>query len=132
MCEASSKATNSTNSLYPIRRATLLKTDNTFKNQFIAPEWEELQYNYELAYDIPYKDQIDMYAIWQKFCGQAISADTWYNMRGDNKTRSLKTSINELNYFIKMGLKTSYYTVMDTDAEEEESTAGCGSGGCSI
>lgn len=133
-CEASSKATNSTNGLYPIRRPTLLKTDNSYKNIFIAPEYERLQNYYEFGFDIPYYDMIDCYAIFQKFCGQAISADTYYDMRGDNKTRSLRESIEELAYFFKMGIKTSYYTVMDTDSEEDPDTSasGCESGACTL
>ena len=109
--ESSSIAGNTTNSLYPIREKVVVKTSGTNKNVFLAPDWEELKDNYQMAWDVPIKDQTEMYAIFQKFCGQAISADFWRAFKdGETPRISLKELFNNWLYRIKCGVKSKYYT----------------------
>lgn len=109
--ESSSIAGNTTNSLYPIREKVLVKTSGTNKNVFLAPDWEELKDRYQMAWDVPVKDQTEMYAIFQKFCGQGISADFWRSFKeGEVPRISLKELLNNWLYRITCGVKTKYYT----------------------
>lgn len=109
--ESSSIAGNTTNSLYSIREKVVVKTSGTNKNVFLAPDWEELKDNYQMAWDVPIKDQTEMYAIFQKFCGQAISADFWRAFKdGETPRISLKELFNNWLYRIKCGVKSKYYT----------------------
>lgn len=124
-CESSSAASGHTNGLYPIRSGKVVKTSGTNKNLFIAPEWEALKSQYELAWDVPTKDLIDCYAAVQCFTGQAISADLYISYNSDGKREiSSKQLLEEWLYRVKMGLKTRYYinsrTGVDLSTMEED------------
>jgi ribonucleoside-diphosphate reductase alpha subunit len=109
--ESSSVAGNTTNSIYPLRRLVTVKASGTNKTVFIAPDMEELKSNYELAWDIPTKDMTEMYAIFQKFTGQGISADYYRKFKnGEPKKISSKELMLNWFYRIKCGLKTKYYS----------------------
>jgi ribonucleoside-diphosphate reductase alpha chain len=131
--ESSSQNLNATNSLYPIRDGNVLKTDGAKTNLFIAPNWTELQYNYELAWDVDVKDLVDHYAIFQKFTDQAISADYYHDFtRAGNEQLGNKKLLKDFVYKHQMGVKTQYYTNSRTNDSESNQEAGCGSGGCSL
>lgn len=109
--ESSSIAGNTTNSIYPIREPVVSKTSGTNKNVFIAPDWEMLKDNYQFAWDIAQKDMIEMYAIFQKFTGQGISADFYRSFKEGEQPRISAKELFELwLYRIKCGMKTVYYT----------------------
>lgn len=132
-CESSSQVLNSVNGLYPIRRGKIVKTDGANVNVSIAPHFEELQWNYEIAWDIDTKHLVDHYAIFQKFNDQSISADFYHDFTKPNSELTKKKLYSDFLYKIKMGLKTQYYTNSKTNSEDEGSTAAsCGSGGCSL
>lgn len=117
-CESSSVGSGTTNGLYPIRSFKVVKTSGTNKNLFIAPELEKLKQNYELAWNIPTKDMIDVYAIVQKFTGQGISADLYIKYAKDAERKvSVKDMLTEFLYMTKMGLKTRYYVNSSTGVE---------------
>lgn len=137
--ETSSKASGSTNSVYPIRELTLKKTDDSSSTYWAAPEGERLKDKYEMAWDIPVQRMIDIYSIIQKWCDQSISADL-YKRVGLDKIKSDEI-ITDYLYMVKMGMKTRYYynsmtskklkadeseVVVDDDAGE------CTGGVCSI
>lgn len=126
--EASSKASGTTNGLYPIRDYTLIKTDDSSVTYWAAPEGEKLRKWYELAWDIPTKDMIDCYAIFQKFCDQGISADLYRKVVGDTTVDST-TLLNEYLYMTKMGLKSRYYQVSKTS---DGLDSGCAGGACTL
>lgn len=136
--ESSSISTNTTNSVYPIRNYKIIKTSGNNKNLFIAPDLDELKEEYELAWDIDTKDLIDVYAVLQKFTGQAISADLYMmydDTEGERKV-STKKLLTDFLYMTKMGLKTRYYLnsaagVKKSQPEQVESV-GCDSGACSL
>ena len=128
--ESSSIAGNTTNSIYPIRRAVVSKSSGTNKNVFIAPDWEMLKGSYQFAWDIPQKDMIEMYAIFQKFCGQSISADSYRSFKEGETPRISATELIELwLYRIKCGMKTKYYTNTESGVKpivvDETDCAGC-------
>lgn len=108
--ESSSLATNTTNGLYPIREPVLSKKSPQGTVLFLAPEYEKYQEFYERAWDIPTKDLIEIYAITQKFTGQAISSDFYldYSKLPGGKI-SQKDSLSNLIYATKLGMKTHYY-----------------------
>lgn len=109
--ESSSIAGNTTNGLYPIRAYAVIKTSGTNKTVFIAPDAEELRGSYQLAWDVPTKDMTEMYAIFQKFCGQGISADYYRKFDADKPRQiSAKELLTDWIYRIKCGLKTKYYS----------------------
>jgi len=128
--ESSSIAGNTTNSIYPIRRAVVSKSSGTNKNVFIAPDWEMLKGSYQFAWDIPQKDMIEMYAIFQKFCGQSISADSYRSFKEGETPRISAIELIELwLYRIKCGMKTKYYTNTESGVKpivvDETDCAGC-------
>jgi len=131
-CESSSIASNTTNGLYPIRESVVIKVNGTEKSVFIAPDWEDLQHTYQSAWIVPTFDLIDHYAIYQKWCGQGISADLYVSY-SDNANRKvgIKKLLKEWLYATKMGMKTRYYLNSATGTKVEEER-GCASGSCSV
>lgn len=123
--ESSSKASGTTNGVYPVRELTLLKTDLGNVINWAAPEGEKLAKWYESAWDIETKDMVDMYAIVQKWTDQAISADLYRKLIGSDVVTT-KEMISDYLYMTKMGMKTQYYVnsytastgTVNTDSEE--------------
>lgn len=132
--ESSSIAGNTTNGLYPIRDYVVIKTSGTNKTVFIAPDLEEVKDAYQLAWDVPTKDMTEMYAIFQKFCGQGISADFYRKFDVDKPRRiSAKELMQDWFYRIKCGLKSKYYSNSAAGHKlSEVADVGCGSGGCTL
>lgn len=130
--ESSSLASGGVNGLYPIRALKVVKTSGNNKNLFLAPKSEELKWDYELAWDIPTRDMIDVYAVVQKFTGQAISADLYlkYGATAGDRKISARDLLEQFLYLTKMGLKTRYYVNSSTGVEEPESK--CDAGGCTL
>lgn len=106
--ESSSKASGTTNGVYPIRELTLMKTDLSNVVYWAAPEGERLQKWYESAWDISTKDLTDCYAIIQKWTDQSISADFYRKIIGSDVVTT-KEMLTDYLYMTKMGLKTRYY-----------------------
>lgn len=136
-CESSSVASNTSNGLYPIRNSVVIKTDGDSKKVFIAPDWDNLKDAYQFAYDIPTKDIIEMYAIFQKFCGQTISADVYHRYAEDGSDRKIgsKQLLQEFLYRHKCGMKSRYYVnsasgVSTNNSNNDEGA--CASGACKM
>jgi len=129
----SSKASATTNGLYPIRDLSMLKTDNNIVINWCAPDSDKIGKRYELAWDIASRDMIDCYAIVQKFTDQGISSDLYRKIVGDEVVGS-KEMLSDYFYMTKMGLKTRYYvnskTSDGTDLNASEDI--CGGGGCTL
>lgn len=126
-CESSSIASGHTNSLYPIRAYKVVKTSGTNKNLFIAPDLDRLKDRYELAWNVPWKDMTEVYAVVQKFTGQAISADFYVRYDAEKREVSAKQLLGDWLHRVKLGLKTRYYINSATGEEvpEEEVDDGC-------
>jgi ribonucleoside-diphosphate reductase alpha chain len=124
--ESSSIAGNTTNSIYPIRELVVVKTSGTNKNVFLAPDLEELKDAYQLAWDVSAKDITEMYGIFQKFCGQAISADKYRTFRaGVTPKISATEMFEDWLYRITCGLKSGYYSNTKAGLTLEEDEADC-------
>jgi len=132
--ESSSKASGTTNGLYPARDLSLKKGDADNMIYWAAPEGEKLNRWYELAWDVPTMDMIDTYAIFQKFTDQGISGDEFRRILGDEKVGS-KEMITNFLYMTKMGLKTRYYVntkTTDGTSLDTEDEPGCDGGFCTL
>ena len=102
---------------------------------------------YQIAWDIAPKDLIDCYAIIQKWTDQAISADLYRKLQGDEKVSSTEMLQGYFQRY-KLGLKQRYYQnsltakginmnssepVVGSDIQEDlQDDVGCSSGGCSL
>ena len=106
--ESSSKACGATNSIYPIRRLAMGKTDQDTAIHWAAPDSDLLDGHYQISYTIDWKDQVDMYAIFQKFTDQGISADM-YRRVGENEKVGSTELIEQGLYMTRMGMKSRYY-----------------------
>lgn len=140
--EASSKALGSTNSLYPVRRLVINKSDGGNVIQWAAPFSDDPAYKYDLAWNVETTDMIDCYAIFQKWTDQAISADLFRRFVGSEKITSDEL-LSVFFYMVKMGMKTRYYQNTETTAnlsldamesafENNEGERGCAGGACAL
>ncbi len=148
--ESSSKYSACTNSLMDLRELSIVKTDGDNSMYWVAPEADTLKDHYSIAWNRTRKQHTDTYAIFQKWADQAISADWYATLKGDEKVDSSQL-IEETNYMAMMGQKTVYYT--NTDSSDKEALSGimtrvrreveeddgldtsgpvCTSGGCSV
>ena len=64
--------------------------------------------NYQSAWDISTSDMIKAYAVMQKWTDQAISADLYVRIQGDEKISSSSIIADYLD-MVKYGMKTRYY-----------------------
>lgn len=106
--ESSSKASGAPNSVYPIRDLSLKKTDADNVLDWCAPDNDLIEDQYQLAWEIPFKKMVHVYAVIQKFTDQGISADFY-----KDRSKSLELNTEELitDYLekVKYGVKTKYY-----------------------
>ncbi len=106
--ESSSKASGTVNSIYPARELTIIKTDGNLTTYWAAPNSDKLGRFYELAWDIPTHDMIDVYGIFQKFTDQAISADLFRKIEGAEKITT-DEMLEDYFHMMRVGMKTRYY-----------------------
>jgi ribonucleoside-diphosphate reductase alpha chain len=106
--ESSTIAAGTTNGAYPIRDLYIMKTNDTQVNHWAAPEGTRLRNRYQSAWDIKTSDMIKVYAIMQKWTDQAISADLFVRIQGDEKVSS-SAMIQDYLDMVKYGMKTRYY-----------------------
>lgn len=106
--ESSSLASETTNGVYAIRDYDLLKTNDTNAVPYVVPDSTKLRDKYEIAWDIPTEQMIKVYAIIQKWTDQAISADLYRKMQGDEKVGTAEMLSNYLD-LVRYGVKTRYY-----------------------
>ena len=106
--ESSSLASETTNSIYPIRDFDLVKTNDTSAVPFVVPDSTRYKSRYERAWDISSSDLIKVYAVVQKWTDQAISADLYRKIQGDAKVGTTEM-LNTYFDLVKYGVKTRYY-----------------------
>lgn len=107
--ESSSLATNTTNGLYPVRELKMYKKSPQGSVFFLAPDAEVIGEIYQSAWDVPERDLIECYAIFQKFTGQSISSDFYRDYSKTGNKVSTKEAILNLIYAHQLGMKTQYY-----------------------
>ena len=106
--ESSSLASETTNSVYPIRDLDLVKTNDTNAVPFVVPDSTRYKNRYERAWDISSSDLIKVYAVIQKWTDQAISADLYQKLQGAAKVGTTEM-LNTYFDLVKYGVKTRYY-----------------------
>lgn len=148
----SSISGGTTNGIYPIRELYMNKTNETLSLNYVVPDSTKLKDKYESAWDISSDDLIDCYSVIQKWTDQAISADLYRVLQGDDKVSSTEMLKGYFRRY-KYGLKQRYYqnskttkginlnaseldkamddVVGSIDAEQDDQM-GCSSGGCSL
>lgn len=144
--ESSSISGATTNGIYPIRDFYLNKTNETLSISYVVPDSTKLKDKYQIAWDIAPKDLIDCYAIIQKWTDQAISADLYRKLQGDEKVSSTEMLQGYFQRY-KFGLKQRYYqnsltakginmnsseAAVAAGIEDLQDDGGCSSGGCSL
>lgn len=108
--ESSSKALGSTNSVYPIISLTITKKDGENNiSRWAAVDGDLLGDAYDRAYDITGKDHIEAYAIGQKWCDGAISADEFRSFSVGEEQVPFDEYFGNLSLMVKMGMKSRYY-----------------------
>lgn len=106
--ESSSISGATTNGLYPIRDFVLNKTNETQSVSYVVPDSTKLKHRYESAWEIPTDNLTKVYAVFQKWCDQGISADRYRKIQGDEKVGT-KEMITGFNTRYKYGIKQGYY-----------------------
>lgn len=136
--ESSSKSVGGTNSVYPIRNSTLIKTDNNITVRWAAPHSDDQDYDYQIAWDVPEADMLKTYAVMQKWIDQSISADLWRRIKDDDKVSS-RDLLNQYFTMVKYGVKTRYYynsntasSVSLTESGNINDNSNCVGGGCTL
>lgn len=121
--ESSSKALGQPNSIYPVRSATLSKTDGNVTIRWAAPASDDPDVAYQSAWDISELDMIKAYAVFQKFADQGISADLWRRIKDDDKIGSRELLSHYFAMF-KYGIKTRYYYNSNVASDKSVSRSG--------
>ena len=130
--ETSSVTIAATNGCEPIREFITYKSSSTGTIPFIVPEYKDLAFRYEQAFHIDNMRYAEIIGIMQKFIGQSISYNEYYDY---NKYKGGVIPIKEVArnwvYGAKMGIKTWYYLNSDVD-NGGAANQGCDSGGCTL
>lgn len=106
--ESSSKALFATNSIYAMRKAVMIKIDGNNVLRWAAPYSDDENYQYDTLWNHTLIEQNSLYAIFQKHCDQAISAD--WNVDFRNRVTISSTELIGAEFDrVEKGVKTRYY-----------------------
>lgn len=137
--ESSSKAAGAMNGIYPARQLSMVKTDGTNAVEWTAPGGDVYGAGYQMAWELTVVEQAKIYAIFQKWTDQSISAD-FYRDRSENFEIKHSDLMDEFSAFIYYGLKSRYYSNSLTGSSDEDDNVGfvgnsggsCASGACTL
>jgi ribonucleoside-diphosphate reductase alpha chain len=131
--ETSSKISNATNGIEPVRDLMVVKgSKDSYYNQ-IVPDIENVGHLYERVWDTKINHgYLELVGIMQKFVDQSISANTNYDPRKyEGGKVSLTEMLQDILYAYKLGVKTLYYhNTRDGSGEDVGEEANCDS--CTI
>lgn len=134
--ETSSQISNATNGIEPPRGYISIKASKDGILKQVVPDYQNLQENYELLWDIPSNDgYLQLVAIMQKFIDQTISANTNYDpSRFEGGKVPMKLLLKDLLTAYKLGVKTLYYHNTRDGAKDAQDDLddGCAGGACKI
>ncbi|MBU2712007.1 class 1a ribonucleoside-diphosphate reductase subunit alpha [Zooshikella harenae] len=134
--ETSSQISNATNGIEPPRGYISIKASKDGILKQVVPDYQNLQENYELLWDIPSNDgYLQLVAIMQKFIDQTISANTNYDpSRFEGSKVPMKLLLKDLLTAYKLGVKTLYYHNTRDGAKDAQDDLddGCAGGACKI
>lgn len=119
--ESSSVTIGATNGVEPVRQKLIIKSSRQGNIPQLAPNWDELQYDYEFAFDIDTREYIKCMAVLQMFVGQSISTNLYYDLnKYDNREIPMSEILGDTMYATKIGIKTLYYLNLDVSIQKEE------------
>ncbi|MBT0718070.1 ribonucleoside-diphosphate reductase subunit alpha [Rosenbergiella epipactidis] len=139
--ETSSQISNATNGIEPPRGYVSIKASKDGILRQVVPEYERLQDQYELLWEMPSNDgYLQLVGIMQKFVDQAISSNTNYDpTRYTGGKVPMQQLLKDLLTAYKFGVKTLYYQNTRDGAEDsqedllpEAEDDGCAGGACKI
>ena len=117
--ESSSVTIGCTNGVEPPRQLMILKSSRQGDIPQIVPEFDELQFDYELAFDIYARDYLISMAVLQICTGQSISTNVYYDLnKFEDRMVPLSLVASDLMLFTKLGGKTVYYHNTDVSVKE--------------
>lgn len=122
--ESSTIRSGTTNGVYPIRRLSVVKTNDTSSLVWVAPESTKLAPYYEIAYGQNMVEMIRTYGVMQLWTDQGISLDTWYRLPGSTQI-GVKQIMTEHIELVKTGAKSTYYVNSETGGEVPVADAVC-------
>ena len=111
--QATRKGTGS-NSILLLQGLSVDLSDGTSAMPWAALDNDLIGDNYQLAWDLTHKEHCVRYGIAQKWCDQAISADTYENRTSGEKVTDRRMVQRHVDK-VETGMKTSYYTRSLTD-----------------
>ena len=126
--ETSSQLANETSGIDAPKALVTAKGSKDGRADQLVPDYAKYGYRYELAWDIPVSDYLNMYAGIGKYTDQSMSVNTNYNPNKGEIT--IKMLLQDLLQAYSLGIKNLYYSNVFTDVVEEES--GCEGGGCKL
>jgi ribonucleoside-diphosphate reductase alpha chain len=131
--ESSAVLISATNGIEPIRGLVVAKGSGVNTVLAVAPgaaDWNT-SLSYKTAFEIDNLEYIKFVAVVQKFLGQSISTNEYYDYRKfPNEKIPMDLLIRNFFQAVKYGYKTWYY--MNTDVSNGGSTSGCVGGGCTL
>lgn len=140
--ETSSQISNATNGIEPPRGHISIKASKDGILRQVVPEYERLQQQYELLWEMPNNDgYLQLVGLMQKFVDQSISANTNYDpTRFPGGKVPMQQLLKDLLTTYKFGVKTLYYQNTrdgaDDIQEDMQPAAGsdddCEGGACKI
>lgn len=132
--ESSSVLISCTNGLEPVRDVVSIKASGTNIVVTVAPNADnwEIANAYKPAFDMNMEEFIKFIAVGQKFFGQSISSNLYYNYKNyPNEIIPMKVLVRDWMISVKYGWKTWYYLNTDVD-NGGAASQGCASGACTI
>jgi len=119
--ESSSVTIGCTNGIEPARQHMIVKSSRQGDIPQIVPDFDKLQFDYELAFDIPAEEYLIAMAVLQKFTGQSISTNVYYDLnKFEDRMVPLSLIVRHLLLFTKLGGKTLYYHNSDVSIKKDE------------
>lgn len=115
--EQATRKGEGSNSLYPLFRLSVDKSDGTSSIPWAAKNNDLWGDRYQIAYDLSTHSQHVYYGVLQKFCDQTISLDE-YKDRIKEPILESDTLVDEYLSRHRKGLKTAYYNRSLTPAPE--------------
>lgn len=131
----SSKPSSATPGIEPPRELVTIKTEKSSTVKQLVPFYKTAKKYYTTAWGIDFnnKDYLKLVSTIQRYVDQSISTNQYYNIV-ETKKVNIEDVIEEFIECFNLGVKSLYYANFRTtdDADGDQVTEGCGSGGCSV
>jgi ribonucleoside-diphosphate reductase alpha chain len=127
----SSQLANETNGMEPPKDLITIKGSKEGSLPQVVPDFLRFGHNYETVWKVSAEKYISTVAVFQRYCDQALSANTSYDPSQFAGQLPLSRLAIDLIAGYKKGIKTFYYNnTRDSSGVAEDD--GCESGACKI